>query len=501
MSSQQSAYELLIERWGEAMTLASANAALAWDQETYMPAKAAEARAEQTSLLAKLVHERRTDPEITQLLDSCDPSEESEEAATVREIRRDHEQASRVPASLVSELARAGSHAQEAWKKARAENNFSAFVPHLERVFELTRQKAECMRTEAHREVYDALLDEYEPGATAAQIEAVFNPLREKLSAIVARAKGASRRPDSSVLDEPVGSDVQHAFGLHVLGACGFDLEAGRLDVTTHPFCEGLAAGDTRLTTRYHDDRWSDALYGTMHEMGHGLYEQGLPKSTKWGSPLAEAVSLGIHESQSRLWENLVGRSEAFWVWALPELSSRYGGRVSEATVESMTRAVNTCEPSLIRVEADEGTYNLHVMIRFELERAMIRKDLSVADLPGAWNERYRELLGVEVPDDARGCLQDVHWSFGLVGYFPTYTLGNLYACQMWEAMSRDLSPAELVAKGDFAPLLSWLRERVHVHGRRYGAAELCERATGEALSAEPLLRHLDRIVRESYSA
>jgi carboxypeptidase Taq len=432
MGGNESAYAQLTGLWSEAMTLGSANAALAWDQETYMPAGGANARAEQTSLLARLIHERRTSPEVARLLGECDAPGDTEEAASVREIKRDHEQAVRVPGSLVAELAKAGSHAQEAWKTARADNDFAAFVPHLERVFELTRQKANCLKTEAHGEIYDAMLDEYEPGATAAEIEAVFGPLREKLSAIVSRARGAATRPDSSVLDERVAADVQHQFGLHVLGACGFDLNAGRLDVTTHPFCEGLAPGDTRLTTRYHDDRWSDALYGTMHEMGHGLYEQGLPKEDRWGTPLAEAVSLGIHESQSRLWENLIGRSEAFWVWAHADVAKRYGGAVATSTVESMTRAVNTCEPSLIRVEADEGTYNLHVMIRFELERAMIRGDLSIADLPGAWNERYRELLGVEVPDDRRGCLQDVHWSFGLVGYFPTYTLGNLYACQLW---------------------------------------------------------------------
>ncbi|MEO0511495.1 MAG: carboxypeptidase M32 [Planctomycetota bacterium] len=510
-AKNDNALEEIRALWGESQTLASAAALLAWDQETYMPASAGPARAEQSALLARLVHERRTAPRVGELLDRLDDENAAGETGGIddrettrsiaRELRRDHERAVSLPSSLVADLARAGSIAQDAWKHARANNDFAAFAPHLGAVLSLTREKARCLKRDGQEEIYDALLDEYEPDTTGADIDAVFGPLRERLAAIVDRARSSGTRPDTSVLDRPVPEDTQHDFGLFVLRACGFDLDAGRLDVTTHPFCEGLAPGDTRLTTRYKGDRWSDALYGTLHEMGHGLYEQGLPKADHWGTPLAESVSLGIHESQSRLWENLVGRSGAFWAWALPHLARRYGEAFTDASVETLTRAVNTVEPSLIRVEADEGTYNLHVMIRYELERSLIREDLSIGDLPGAWNERYRDLLGIEVPDDRRGCLQDVHWSFGLVGYFPTYTLGNLYASQLWEAMGRSIDLPAAVAAGEFGPLLAWLREHIHAHGRRYSAAQLCERATGEPLSAEPLLRHLDAVVRESYNA
>jgi carboxypeptidase Taq len=349
--------------------------------------------------------------------------------------------------------------------------------------------------------LYDALLDQYEPAARAAEIEAVFNPLRQRLSDFIADVTTNGTAPDTSFLRRSVPVGRQHSFGQAVLEAFGFDFTAGRLDTTTHPFCSGLAAGDTRLTTRYEEDNFPDALTSTMHEGGHGLYEQGLPKSGPHaGLPLSSSVSLGIHESQSRMWENLVGRSAPFWEWALPLANKHFDGAMKDVTVSQMTAAMNTCTPSLIRVESDEPTYNLHVMIRFGIERALIKGDLAVKDLPGAWNAAYKDLLGVVVPDDRRGCLQDVHWSFGLIGYFPTYSLGNLYAAQFWETINEAIPDLDAqIARGEFGALLTWLRENIHRHGRRYTAGQLCERATGKPLSADPLMRHLERRVRPAY--
>jgi len=488
------AYRELRAALREAATLNSVEGLLGWDQETYMPPGAIEARSDQHALIARLVHERRTDPRIGELIDAAgdDPEADSDEdRANLKLMRRDFDRASKLPSELVSELAQTTSRAQDAWKRAREASDFAAFAPWLEKVIGLSRRKAECYGFAEGGELYDAMLEDYEPGASAAEIESIFTPLQAQLSGLIARLMDVGTPPDDAPTRVPVPEAAQHRFGLFVLKSIGFDLERGRLDTTTHPFCSGFAPGDTRLTTRYRESRFTDARYGTMHEAGHGLYEQGLDKENRFGEPLGESVSLGIHESQSRMWENFVGRSHAFWRWAMPHAKDMLGD-LGGADVDAMHRAVNKTEPSYIRVEADEATYNLHVMLRFDIERAMFRGDLSVADLPGAWNERFENLFGIEVPNDTRGCLQDVHWSFGLYGYFPTYCLGNLYAAQLWEAIARDLGdPDERIAEGDFAPLLGWLREKIHAPGRRYTAGELCERATGSPLSAEPLLRHL----------
>lgn len=490
-------YNELCASLREAATLSAVAQLLNWDQETYMPAAAAGNRAEQASALASIVHERRTSPRLRELLEKCEADSSLTEpgtptAANLREVRRDYDKATKLPATLVAELAKAASESQEVWKKARQKSNFAMFRPALERVVELTRRKAECYGVPAGGELYDALLDEYEPGARAAEIESVFTPLRARLTELLRRVQASRTKVSSACLGVKIPASAQHEFGLLVLKHMGFDLEAGRLDVTTHPFCSGFAPGDTRLTTRYRDEKFTDALYGTMHEGGHGLYEQGLPKAALFGQPLADAVSLGIHESQSRMWENFVGRSEAFWRWALPASKKPLGNALKKYRVQDFFRAANTTTPSFIRVEADEGTYNMHVMIRFEIERAIFRGDMKLKDVPAEWNRRYKDYLGVTVPDDRRGCLQDVHWSFALIGYFPTYTLGNLYAAQLWEKINRDIPGLEKnIAKGEFAPLLAWLRKNIHRHGRRYGAGELCRRVTGRALSADPLLRHL----------
>ena len=496
----------------EAATLESIGSLLSWDQETYMPKSAGDFRAEQASLISAMAHQKATDPRVGELLEACESdanlmgAAHSAEAANIREIRRDYELARKLPTDLVSELARATSLAQDAWKTARAKSDFATFRPHLEHVLSLTRRKAECYGVPKFNgrtgELYDALLDEYEPGMSAAEITEIFTPLGKRLSGLVADLVNGSQKVSLEPVKAKLPEAQQQAFGLEVLRTMGFDLNAGRLDVTTHPFCSGMAPGDTRLTTRYTSESFLEPLYGTMHEGGHGLYEQGLPKGTRFGEPLGRSVSLGIHESQSRMWENLVGRSRAFWEWALPVAKKHFGPAVGGLTLNSVYAAANYVERSFIRVEADEATYNLHIMLRFELERGLISGALPVADLPGEWNRRFKASFGLDVPDDAHGCLQDVHWSFGLIGYFPTYTLGNLYAAQFWEAINRDIPALDAqIRSGDFSSLLGWLRNHIHQHGRRYSASELCKRATGAALSPEPLMRNLEGKLRPLYGA
>jgi carboxypeptidase Taq len=494
------AYPQLLAHLREAFLLGSSNALLAWDQETYMPSGGGDLRAEQLALLARLQHERCTDPRVGEWLLACEGDRhllaDPEVAANVREMRRDHDRATRLPASLVAELAATESRAQQEWAHARQHDNFRRFAPWLTRLLDLQRQKADCLRNPGQSR-WDALAGLYEPGMNAADLRLLFGPLRERLVALREKlARG--RAPDDAFARVAIDEGRQEAFVRAVLAAIGFDVKRGRLDRSAHPFCTGTG-GDVRLTTRFHRDNVLDALGSTMHEGGHGLYEQGL-EPRHLGSPLGEAVSLGIHESQSRLWENHVGRSRAFWQWCWPVAQQHLGAACQGFDAESVWRAANRVQPSLIRVEADEATYNLHVMVRFEVELALVEGELSVDALPRAWNERYRDYLGLQVPDDRRGCLQDVHWSCGLFGYFPTYTLGNLYAAQFAAAAARNLGPLEdLCGAGRFEVLREWLRREVHRHGRRFPPAELVQRVTGAPLSAEPFLAYLDRKLTEVY--
>lgn len=498
-------YEALCSRLRETAVLDSASRVLAYDQETVMPDGGAQLRAQQLEAMSALIHARRTSPELGDLIGACedDPSlaRDPVASANLRELRRDYDRATRLPTELVSEIARTSSLGMHAWKDARARSDFTAFLPWLSKTFELFRRKAQCLGVPPGGELYDALLEEYEPGMTAQRTRAVFAPFREKLVPLIERVASSAHKPDESVarLEFPV--DRQVAFVSMVTRCMGFSYEAGRMDVSTHPFCDGIGPGDTRMTNRYRADGWADSLGTAMHEGGHALYEQGLPKDKAFGQPVAEAVSLGIHESQSRLWENLVGRSRAFWAWCAPRAGELLGRAIADAGAEKVYRAVNVVRPNFIRVESDELTYNLHIMLRFDLERAMLAGDLDPKDLPGAWNERVRTDLGLEVPDDRRGCLQDVHWSMGLIGYFPTYTFGNLYSAQFWEAILRDIPGRDgLLAGGEFAPILAWLREKIHAHGRRYRAEELCALVTGTPLTHDALLRHLEAKVAAVYS-
>ncbi len=507
MTHTSTSFDQLAEHLRQAATLESIGSLLNWDQETYMPAAAAACRADQAALVSALTHERMAAPRLGELLSACerDPSltgdPHSPIARNLREIRRDYDRDTKLPTELVAELARVGSQAQEVWKDARAKSDFAMFRPWLEKMLKLSAQKAQCLRTSSHGELYDALLDLYEPGATAAQIESVFTPLAERLGGLLRELGSRSRHPSSAVLNVPFDHARQHDLGQFVLRAMGFDFDAGRLDVTTHPFCSGMAPGDTRLTTRYKDQGWTNALYSSMHEGGHGLYEQGLPKlGQAFGTPLSQAISLGIHESQSRMWENFVGRSREFWSWLMPHAQKFAGGSLSGFSAEDAYKAVNQAKPSLIRVDADEATYNLHVLVRFRLERALLKGDLAVKDLPGEWNAAYKKHLGIDVPSDKVGCLQDVHWSFGLIGYFPTYTLGNLYAAQFWETINSDIpNLSSLIERGEFGPLKSWLNQKIHAHGRRFLASELCQDITGKPLSADPFMRYLEGKLRAVY--
>ena len=489
------AYENLIGELREIAVLRSVDYVLGWDERTQMPPKGAEHRAAQASLVAKLIHNRFTAPRVGELLATVEGSglvmdPESDAAVNVREARRAYDRATKLPTALVEELKRTEVLAQQAWGEAKGKNDYAMFRPWLEKMLGLKRQEAAHVGPESG-DPYDALLDEFEPGATAVEIQRTFDALRGPLVELVGKIVGSSRKAPVEILERHYPTAAQEKLSRDAAKAVGFDFDAGRLDVSLHPFCTGLGPGDTRMTTRYDEHYFGDAFFGVLHETGHALYDQGLQKE-HFGTPRGEAVSLGIHESQSRMWENLVGRSRSFWEHFLPKAKAVFGATTADLDLDRWHFAVNDVRPSLIRTESDEVTYNLHIMLRFELERALLSGELAPADLPGAWNERMKSYLGVAPADDTRGCLQDIHWSGGAIGYFPTYTLGNLYAAQFFEQARKDVGDLDaMFAKGEFAPLLGWLRENIHRHGKRYSAGELSQRVTGRPLEAAPLLRHL----------
>jgi carboxypeptidase Taq len=477
--------------------LTYAMAELEWDERTKMPPAAGEFRTEQVTLLAGMVHRRWTDErfvgQINELAASPLASDKDSPAgATIRRLKRNVDKKIKLPQSLVEALSEAASAGQQVWEKARHNNDFASFQPYLARMFELKRQQAEALGYKTSP--YDALLDDYEPEETAANVSRVLTAMREHLVPLVAAIGASKRKPDSSILTRSYPVGLQETFGIQAAAAIGFDFNRGRLDVTVHPFCTTLGPHDCRITTRYDEHFFNMSLFGILHEAGHGMYEQGLPPG-EFGLPLGEAISLGIHESQSRMWENLVGRSRAFWDHFYPKAQQTFAS-LQGVELDDFYFAINESRPSLVRVEADEATYNLHILIRFEMEQLLLNGDLSAADAPAAWNEKYGKYLGITPKTDAEGILQDVHWSAGLIGYFPTYTLGNLYASQFFESASKHLtSPSEGIEdtfrRGEFQPLLEWLRDNIHCHGQRYSAAELVQRVTGRPLTPEPLMAHL----------
>jgi len=491
----------LRERLGQLADVRAAQAVLSWDQETYMPPAGGEARAQQLATLGRIGHELLTDDETGTLLEAAgaevsglDP--DSDEARIVRVTRRDRDKAVRVPASLVAELARVTALAQQAWARARDQDDFASFRPHLEKVLELTLQKAEALGYE--ESAYDALLDEYEPDMKASEVSAVFAHLRGELVPLV-EAIAERPAPDDTCLRRNFSAAAQWAFGEAVIADFGFDFKCGRQDRSAHPFSTNFATTDVRITTRVDERFLPSGLFGTLHEAGHAMYEQGVDGGLD-RTGLAGGTSLGIHESQSRLWENLVGRSEPFWAHYYPRLQAQFPDQLGDVDRAAFYRAVNRVSPSLIRVEADEITYNLHVMIRFELELDLVAGTLEVTDLPAAWNAKYEESLGLTPPTDADGVLQDIHWSFGLIGYFPTYTLGNLVSVQLFNQAAQDLGDLEgQIGRGEFAPMRAWLREHIHCHGRKFSARELLQRITGGGLDAEPWLEYARRKFGELY--
>ncbi|RTG95260.1 carboxypeptidase M32 [Thermus scotoductus] len=499
----EAAYQKLLEFQRETAYLASLGALAAWDQRTMIPKKGHEHRAQQMAALARLLHQRMTDPRIGEWLGGVEGSPLvqdpfSDAAVNVRAWRLAYERARAIPERLAVELAQARSEGETAWEALRPQDDWKGFLPYLRRLYALVREEAGILMgvgpdplDPPFLEVYDALLDGYEPGARAKDLEPLFARLRQGLRGLLDRILGSGRRPDTALLHRPFPAEAQRGFALELLRACGYDLEAGRLDPTAHPFAISIGPGDVRITTRYYEDFFNAGIFGTLHEMGHALYEQGLPKE-HWGTPRGEAVSLGIHESQSRTWENLVGRSLGFWERFFPRAKEVFPS-LKDVRLQDFHLAVNAVEPSLIRVEADEVTYNLHILVRLELELALFRGELALEDLPGAWEERYRAYLGVAPKDYKDGVMQDVHWSGGMFGYFPTYTLGNLYAAQFFAKAQEELGPLEpLFARGEFRPFLDWSRTKIHAEGSRYRPRVLVERVTGAPLSERPFLTYLE---------
>ena len=504
-SATTTVYDSLITLVREASLLGSSASVLGWDQETMMPPGGVEHRASQLAQLARIHHELATDPRIDELLLACEEDADlmadpdGDAAANVREIRRQYDRETKLPSKLVEELARTSSVSQHEWAKARQASDFKRFQPWLEKVVGLLREKAACLARPEHGEPWDALADGYEPGMTGAQIEALFTPLRKRLTDLLNDLMENGRAPSNKLNELKLPIAQQEAFCRFIASSIGFDFERGRMDRSTHPFCSGSHCGDVRITTRFRDDEVNDALGSTLHECGHAIYEQGLlPEHI--GTPLGSAVSLGIHESQSRMWENQVGRSRAFWDWCGPKLTDYFGDAVAGMSPDDIYGGANIVRPDFIRVEADESTYNLHIMIRFEIERAVLKGELEPAGIPEVWNRKYKEYLNLDVPDDRRGCLQDIHWSMAAMGYFPTYTLGNLYCAQFFEAALKEMPDLhEQFARGEFNNLKSWLNEKIHRHGSRYLPERLCEVVTGQPLSPDPLMRHLEGKLRPIY--
>ena len=479
-----------------AAVLASVESLLGWDEQTMMPRDAAGHRAEQAAALAALAHRERTDPRQGERLARLAAGPlaargTADERATIRLLGRDFEKQARLPARLVEALARTRVEAQQAWVAARAASDWRTLEPWLVRMFDLKREQAACQGPEL--DAYDALLDDYEPGARWQSIAARFTGLRAGLVPLVQACATARRRPDDAVLRRCYPVDAQRRFVADVAARIGFDFHRGRLDTTAHPFCSTMGPDDCRITTRWDERFLPTALFGVLHEAGHGLYEQGLRREW-YGLPPGEAASLGIHESQSRLWENLVGRSRPFWEWCFPRARAAFPEALGDVDADALHAALLTVRPSFIRVEADEVTYNLHVMLRFDLERAVVHGELPVADLPAAWDERFERDFGMRPASAADGVLQDIHWSAGLIGYFPTYTLGNLFAAQLMAAAEERLPGLEgRCAAGEFGELLGWLRREVHAVGRLLESEPLVERVTGRPVSEAWLLESLRR--------
>jgi carboxypeptidase Taq len=498
----EAAYGKLMDATRETALLDSCAELLGWDEDTFMPPGGVAHRGRQMALLAGLLHDRWTDPRLGDWLAAIEGSSLvadplSAEAVNVRELRRAYDRERRLPRLLVEEMAEVTSLAQQEWAIARRRSDFARFRPWLERIVALKRREVEARGWTT--DAYDALLADYEPGARTAPLAQLFTALRTELAPLLADIAGARRLPNVAVLSRRYPLQRQRSFAQKVAAAVGFDFGGGRLDSTTHPFFASIGPGDVRITTRYTLNRFGEAFFATLHEVGHGLYEQGLP-AEHHGTPMGEPPSLGMHESQARLWENAVGRSRGFWQHFFPLARQMFPTALRDVAADEFCFAVHHVAPSLNRVRADEVTYNLHILIRFELERALIHDELRPADLPAAWSEAYRHYLGIVPDDDADGCLQDGHWASGMFGYFPTYTLGNVFAAQLTARAAEELGDLdELFVRGELVALRDWLRDRIYREGGRRPAAQLIEHVTGSPPDHRPLVAALRRTYGEWY--
>ena len=475
---------------------------LGWDQQTMMPPKGGAVRAEQMATLQRVAHEKFTAPEIGRLLEDLRPYEasrpyDSDEASLIRVARRDHEKEIKVPGDLRAEMTRTAILSRQAWVEARKKSDFALFLPHLQKNVELKHRYVECFDDAEH--VYDLLLDDYEPKMKTTEVKAIFDELKTNLVPLIAAIAGRADAVSDTCLHGNFPIEQQRAFCINIIERFGFNSDAWRLDPTVHPFASSSATTDIRITTRYYEDFISPALFGSMHECGHGLYENGVSPTLE-RTPLCRGASLGLHESQSRMWENLVGRSRPFWKFFFPKIQSTFPAQFKGIDAETFYRAINKVQPSLIRVEADEATYGLHIILRFELEQEIMEGKLALKDLPEAWKARMKAYLGVDVPDDAQGVLQDIHWSGGMIGYFPTYQLGNILACQIWEKALKAIP--DLYAqfeRGEFMALREWLRENLHKHGRKFTPKETLEKVVGGSINVGPYVQYLKSKLGEIY--
>jgi len=485
--------EQLKERVAQIQDLAAVARVLSWDQQTMMPPAGAHHRADQQATIRRLAHELLVAPETERLLEALRPLEESldpdsDDASLVRVVRRDYEKEARVPTELRVEMARAAAEAREVWVRARAESDFESFRPALERNLDLRRRYVECF--DDFDEPYDVLLDDFEPGTTAAEVRAVFGPVRERVVPLVARLR--DRDVDDGFLRGEFPAERQAEIARDLVDLLGYRPGTWRIDHTEHPFASGAGFDDIRITTHY-DPGNLEFVLAVVHEFGHGLYEQQLPRELG-RLPTGRSCSLGIHESQSRLWENQVGRKLGFWRLFYPRLQQAFPQQLADVDVERFLSALNRVQPSPIRIHADEVTYGLHIVLRFELEQELLAGAVEVRDLPHVWNGRMHDYLGIEIRDDADGVLQDTHWASGLIGYFPTYLLGSVMSVQIWEAAKRDLPELDdRVERGELAPLREWLEQHVHRHGRKFLPQETLERATGSTIDPAPYLDYLER--------
>lgn len=479
---------------GDINALNAAASIMDWDQQTYMPRGGAEARASHLECLSRMSHEKFTSDQTQKDLDSAMKDASGEDVDLLRIIKRDLDLATKLPSELVGRKSKLAAIAHEDWVTARSNNDFKGFAPTLEKMFEIAREEAEYLGYTDH--IYDALTDQYEEGATAADWKLMYESIKGPQVELVKAIQEAGPIDDSRLYGD-WDKAKQSQFTEMLAKAVGFDFNRGRQDTAPHPFCTGWSVGDIRLTTRYKPYLGS-AIFGTLHEAGHGMYEQGSPAAWDLTS-LAGGVSLGFHESQSRTWENIVGRSKAFWVRFLPDLQKTFPA-IADLNVDDFYRQINRVNPSLIRVEADELTYNLHTLVRFEIECAVLTDELKVRDMPEAWNAKYEQYLGVRPTTDSEGCLQDVHWSMGSIGYFPTYSMGNILSYQIWNSLQKDIpNTDELMAKGEFEPILSWLQKKIYSQGRKFTPKQLIINATGEPMNAKYYLDGLGAKYREIY--